>query len=349
MRFKKLLKFFLQLVLKVSIDKGGKLRISFRGPLNIRPYLKSESGERIYLSALNARVFRQQLLSFEAMGLYEICIQVHVFGYIYHSRVASAFMAPPTKSGLSNTNDWQSARVFSVDRLIYVLIQPVLYIDDVKVEHLSMGASVSVSCSYSYSIESMLNRIALKRRDNGSLIPLSAALAGGRLTLAVPIEALADENLFVNDSRWDIALSYHEKKSSFKLSVIGAFDETEGEESRYLAKATCKESKLFVAYLTEGVTSLAFWFVDKKRFGDVYRIAEGKTVYKNALQLPVENNLVVFESFFGKSYSGNPKYIYEYMQKTFGSKYTYVWSYNKTAPIPGNPIIVERGSKEYFR
>ncbi|MCH5252189.1 MAG: CDP-glycerol:glycerophosphate glycerophosphotransferase [Lachnospiraceae bacterium] len=46
-------------------------------------------------------------------------------------------------------------------------------------------------------------------------------------------------------------------------------------------------------------------------------------------RLPVKKNWVLFESFFGKSYSDSPKYLYEYLQKTRGDKYRYIWILNE--------------------
>lgn len=61
--------------------------------------------------------------------------------------------------------------------------------------------------------------------------------------------------------------------------------------------------------------------------------------------------LIVFESNFGKSYSGNPKYVYEELLRQKRAMRA-VWVYqgkNKLANIPGNVIQVHRGSDEYFR
>ena len=62
--------------------------------------------------------------------------------------------------------------------------------------------------------------------------------------------------------------------------------------------------------------------------------------------------MVFFESFLGKNYSGNPKYIYEEMIKKEEFKgYKFVWSYSGQRPqdIPGNPIIVDRDTDEYYK
>lgn len=73
------------------------------------------------------------------------------------------------------------------------------------------------------------------------------------------------------------------------------------------------------------------------------------TAYNAYINLPIKDNLVFFESFLGKNYSGNPKYIYEYLL-SINAPYEYVWTYNgDNIQIPGNPKIVKRGSTEYFK
>lgn len=56
-----------------------------------------------------------------------------------------------------------------------------------------------------------------------------------------------------------------------------------------------------------------------------YRQLE-KRIFK---KMPLRRDWVFIESFFGKSYSDSPKYLYEYLQKTRGDKYRYIWVLNK--------------------
>ncbi len=56
-----------------------------------------------------------------------------------------------------------------------------------------------------------------------------------------------------------------------------------------------------------------------------YRVLE-RHIFK---KMPIRYDWVLFESFFGKSYSDSPKYLYEYLQKTRGDKYRYIWTLNK--------------------
>ncbi len=65
------------------------------------------------------------------------------------------------------------------------------------------------------------------------------------------------------------------------------------------------------------------------------------------MKLPVKKDLVFFESFLAKSYSDNPKYIYEHMIEN-NMNYKYVWSFREKKEIPGNAIQVKRFSLRYF-
>jgi CDP-glycerol glycerophosphotransferase len=57
---------------------------------------------------------------------------------------------------------------------------------------------------------------------------------------------------------------------------------------------------------------------------------------------------VIFESFFGKSYSDSPKYIYEYLCENYPGKYKCIWVINdKKTKIPYQPVKVKRFSIRY--
>ncbi|MFS0750354.1 CDP-glycerol glycerophosphotransferase family protein [Oceanobacillus sp. 1P07AA] len=65
------------------------------------------------------------------------------------------------------------------------------------------------------------------------------------------------------------------------------------------------------------------------------------------LKLKMKEDLVFFESFLGKSYSDNPKHIYEYMVNN-DMKYTYVWSFREDKKMQNNTTTVKRFSLKYF-
>lgn len=70
--------------------------------------------------------------------------------------------------------------------------------------------------------------------------------------------------------------------------------------------------------------------------------------YRKAIKkYPINNEMFFFESNLARQYTGNPRYIYEKMLEKYPD-FKYVWAYNGDSEIPGNPIIVERGSEEYY-
>ncbi|WP_310604867.1 CDP-glycerol:glycerophosphate glycerophosphotransferase [Anaerosporobacter sp.] len=66
-------------------------------------------------------------------------------------------------------------------------------------------------------------------------------------------------------------------------------------------------------------------------------------------RLPVKQNWVMFESFGGKSYSDNCKYIYEYMLKNYGDEYKYIWVMrDHSIIIQGNPTVIKPNTYQYL-
>lgn len=78
--------------------------------------------------------------------------------------------------------------------------------------------------------------------------------------------------------------------------------------------------------------------------------ARAKFLYIHSfLKKPLKENWVIFESFFGKSYSDSPKYIYEYLSKNYPGKYHFIWVIDKKGTkIPYNHTKIKRFSYRYF-
>lgn len=65
-------------------------------------------------------------------------------------------------------------------------------------------------------------------------------------------------------------------------------------------------------------------------------------------KLPFKKNWIVFESFMGRNYSGQPKYIYQYLQEHYGDKYKYIWvTDRKGIKIDGKHTKCKRWSLRY--
>ena len=67
------------------------------------------------------------------------------------------------------------------------------------------------------------------------------------------------------------------------------------------------------------------------------------------LKRPMVKNWILFESFFGKSYSDSPKYIYEYISANESGKYKCIWVIDKKKTnIPFRHKKVKRFSLRYY-
>lgn len=65
--------------------------------------------------------------------------------------------------------------------------------------------------------------------------------------------------------------------------------------------------------------------------------------------LTTKKNVILFESSNGTNYTGNPKYIYEYLLKNHNDEFKFVWSLtDKSIEILGNPIKVKKNRLMYF-
>ncbi|MBP1754824.1 MAG: hypothetical protein H6Q59_1222 [Firmicutes bacterium] len=75
-----------------------------------------------------------------------------------------------------------------------------------------------------------------------------------------------------------------------------------------------------------------------------------ETIYSHLfLKRPILKNTVLFESYFGKSYAGNPKYIYEYLAKAAGDKFRFIWVIDKqNTDIPFQHKKIKRYSLGYY-
>ncbi|MCR5684379.1 MAG: bifunctional glycosyltransferase family 2 protein/CDP-glycerol:glycerophosphate glycerophosphotransferase [Lachnospiraceae bacterium] len=67
------------------------------------------------------------------------------------------------------------------------------------------------------------------------------------------------------------------------------------------------------------------------------------------LKKPLKENTVVFETFMGKSYSDNPKYIYEYLAKNHPGKFELVWAMNKPKKLPFEGKCIKRLGFRYWK
>lgn len=79
------------------------------------------------------------------------------------------------------------------------------------------------------------------------------------------------------------------------------------------------------------------------------RAACKKYLYQKVFQkMKLRENMVVFESFLGRSYSDSPKYIFEYLNQREPGRYKCIWILNKKISLPYPAKCIRRYSFRYF-
>lgn len=91
-------------------------------------------------------------------------------------------------------------------------------------------------------------------------------------------------------------------------------------------------------------------FVNKLQTARKNELQRKLFIYKNIfLKLPIKKNLIMYESFLGRSYSDSPKYIYQYLQGISKGTYKHVWSFDGTrSDLRFIKNKVKRLSLKYF-
>lgn len=147
------------------------------------------------------------------------------------------------------------------------------------------------------------------------------------------------------DLRMDFYLRIYDDDIYYQSLVnLSTFRYFENDEDRFLINLNIGDN-LYSYYATENKHSLALWITTESAWKRSYTIACGRTIYSKASKNKLDEKMIFFESFFGKSYTGNPKYLYEAMlEMGMDKEYTFVWAYSGEDKdiIPGNPIIVDR-------
>lgn len=119
------------------------------------------------------------------------------------------------------------------------------------------------------------------------------------------------------------------------------------EQSRYTRK-TIKVA------MSKGLNGLVRLFNHRAAKQTLKRITRSRAQLKKFLyrkvfaNQPVFENTVLVESFFGKSYSDSPKYIFEYLNQKYPGKYKYVWILNSKKKLPYPAKQVKRFSFRYY-
>ena len=139
------------------------------------------------------------------------------------------------------------------------------------------------------------------------------------------------------------------RKERFQL-MREAVAEVNPEKIKSLKKYKKKIVKALLSNNVTKATLIVTRHLGMKKFKKMKKNKQVLAFYlynKIFTKLPVKENWVICESFFGKSYSDSPKYIFEYLCKNYPGKYRFIWTTPKSSKIPYKHTKVKRLSIRY--
>lgn len=180
--------------------------------------------------------------------------------------------------------------------------------------------------------------LRLRRRDGQACVDLAPATTGDGVHARVDTASLAGPA----PSRWDV-LCVDAAGAESPLCPRPA-----DSRERHFFKAVAGDHGLS-AYLSDSLRSLVLFCAPREQHARTSAAEDAGAAFPRWLdELPLEQDLVLFESFLGKAYAGNPRYVYEALRE-LRPDLRCVWVYQGREPIPGDPPRVARGSAEYYR
>jgi len=149
---------------------------------------------------------------------------------------------------------------------------------------------------------------------------------------------------YMKDNRWKGEFFKELVNASKNIDIKKVRKELKRREVR-LVKAV-KSGDYDKTY--KAVTKILIYRKAKRMFTDKNFLYKTITLYVfNRMSL--KENWIVFESFMGRNCSGQPKYIYKYLQENYGNKYKYIWVVDrKGVNIPGKHTKCKRLGLKYF-
>lgn len=177
--------------------------------------------------------------------------------------------------------------------------------------------------------------LRLRRRDRAATVDI---VFSTNANAHVPLAGLHAKGL----QRWDVLLV---DDAGVEAPLRPRPAETQGRHFFNARMGNCGLS----AYLSDSLGSLVLLTGPWERHQAVVQAEDARAAFPRWLEeLPLDDTLVLFESFLGKSYAGNPRYIYEALHR-MRPDLRCVWAYSGRESIPGNPQRIARGSAEYYR
>lgn len=184
-----------------------------------------------------------------------------------------------------------------------------------------------------------ISGLRLRSRDGKRTLALALHQQGDAVRVQLPASALLEDTPL----RWDVQVA---------LGDTGVFEQligttTDGRDRHFFRDTV--QGHGMSAYLSDSASSLALFTAPLEQHATTVEAENLRAAFPSLLEeLPLDEDLVLFESFFGKAYAGNPRYVYAALRR-MRPDLRCVWAYNGDERIPGNPQQVIRGSCEYLR
>lgn len=220
-----------------------------------------------------------------------------------------------------------------------------------KVQNISVNEKTSTNYSINLIVQqSISNKIEqatleMVRNSDGNILsfnPEDIIVRGESVMVSYSIP-ITKENLFnFGNSSWKFYQTIHTSDESKRQNVI--YLDAVKKEHWHIYKNNFELSKNKYHSL-QLVTSLKKSYFDK---GPRRLKLLKEYLYPLMKKLPQKKNYVMFESYWGRSYSCNPKAIYEQMLKDYPNLVG-IWSFNNPyTQIKGKGKVVKRNSWQYF-
>lgn len=216
----------------------------------------------------------------------------------------------------------------------------------------------------------------IKRTHNDPIHMPSLIQAIGKDDFEHRVKAYDKVTGYVTDAESEIRVRFDKKMISYLASEVGpAIRKNEEKIWRKkrlpLISGMCKQfgseavkssgfyrKRLIKAFICEDVKkiskltgnkNLRNWAVMIIKGPNRLKIAKEFTYKHRYLKQPMLDNTVLLESFFGKSYSDSPKYIFEKLNEMYPGKYEYVWILDKKTELPYPAKQIKRFSFAYYK
>lgn len=153
------------------------------------------------------------------------------------------------------------------------------------------------------------------------------------------------------EEQWDTPV-LREKLQVFYKKVVEPFylsPESEGKEEIFSLAVQCRMERETADLRRKGKSLRR-----RKRLKRLVSLMTSRTemkffLYRKIfLKMKVKKDWIVYESFFGKSYSDSPRYIYEYLAQHFPKEYKHVWVMKQKKKLPYGGTEVKRHSLRFL-